>query len=129
MSVGTGERCRRVCELLPHFPTRPHITLLHTYPHPSTLSPTPTTSTLTPYTLPHLPHTSPHPRHLPHTPTHFPIPTPHFPNPAIFSPYLTQLLKLPKIPQFPHHPYATKFSILPHYLPILSHTPPYLLYH
>ena len=98
-----GKRCRRVCGLPPHFSRHSH-TL---FPHVST------TSTLTPYTLPHLPilltspTSPPYPNTLPHS-------SPTFSHSFHITPYLTQLLKLPKIPQCPHHPYSSKFSILPH---------------
>ena len=65
-----GERCKRVCELPPHFFTHPH-TLLHTSPYPNTLSPTSPQPPHSPNTLfhtypilAHIPDSSPHPNTL-----------------------------------------------------------------
>ena len=110
------ERCSRVCGFPHNFP----LAFSRFFPHPNTLIldfPQP------PHSLSHLPYgLLPHISDTYYTPTHFPIPPPHFSTPSTFPPYLTQLLKLPEILQFPHHPYSSKFSILPGFFSILPHT-------
>ena len=95
-----GGRCRKVCGHPTLFYVSP--TLFHSSPHLNTL----------PYTL----HTNPI-----HFSTSLP---PLFTLPHCFHipSYMTPLPKLPKISQFFHHPYSPKFSTLPRFFPILSHT-------
>ena len=79
-----------------------------------------------------LPHSSTF-SHISPTPLFTPSPTffDSYPlTPSIFPPYLTQLLQLLKTPLLPHHPYSSKFFIIPYSSPYsFPAVLPLLLYH